>query len=179
MLKMARTSKKNRKKINVADAYECSSNIIPRDIWVKIATKVASNSIKDLFNMQIDHCIGGMDTLTMAAMGSDVEACYLFAMLLLSLGKEDEGHMRRGPEFFETIRASRAVKRCREVFRQVFEPWWMKVKSSDPGQPKVCQSTSCSTRGTMGVMEDLSGVSCVQCLVDYEVRGFLESFVLE
>ncbi|XP_057756593.1 uncharacterized protein LOC130975890 [Arachis stenosperma] len=52
MLEMARTSKKNRKKSNVADAYECPSNILPRDIWVRTATKVASNSIKDLFNMQ-------------------------------------------------------------------------------------------------------------------------------
>ncbi|XP_016200027.1 uncharacterized protein LOC107641033 [Arachis ipaensis] len=63
------------------------------------------------------HCIGGMDTLTMAATGGDVEAYYLCAMLLLSHGKEDEGNMRRELEFFETVRASRVVKRCKEVFR--------------------------------------------------------------
>ncbi|KAL4314247.1 F-box protein At2g35280-like [Arachis hypogaea] len=153
---MGGTSKRNRKKRNIAVSYQCPSNILPRDIWVRIATKVASNSIKDLFNMQascklfldpwrsdtvykhalmldlliasflyyydrpeksfidccaeagnpaallrvgmidfvwIGHCISGMDTLSMAATGGDVEACYFCAMLLLSHGKEDEEHL--------------------------------------------------------------------------------------
>ncbi|RYQ89529.1 hypothetical protein Ahy_B09g096118 isoform C [Arachis hypogaea] len=47
------TSKKNRKKKNVAVEYKCLINLLPRDIWVSIATKVASNSIQHLFNMQV------------------------------------------------------------------------------------------------------------------------------
>ncbi|RYQ89664.1 hypothetical protein Ahy_B09g096194 isoform B [Arachis hypogaea] len=55
-------SMKNRKKRNAAKSirekgtvsleYECPMNLLSRDIWVRIATKVASYSIKDLFNMQ-------------------------------------------------------------------------------------------------------------------------------
>ncbi|RYR07002.1 hypothetical protein Ahy_B05g074324 [Arachis hypogaea] len=237
---MAGGSMKNRKKRNAAKKigekgtvsveYECLLNLLPHDIWVKIATKVASYSIKDLFNMQvtskvflgaarsdavykeasmlelpiasflyyygclenrslercaearnpaallrvgmtefvwIGHCIDGMDTLTMAATEGDLEACYMCAMLLLSNGKEDEEHMRKGLEFFEIVRDSGALERCREVFAGR----WVEVKPFDPGQPEVCRSTSCCTRGTMGDVEDLSHVSCVQCLADYEVRG--------
>ncbi|XP_057744830.1 uncharacterized protein LOC130962664 [Arachis stenosperma] len=46
------TSKTSRKKGIVPVEYECSLNILPRDLWVRIATKVASYSIHDLFNMQ-------------------------------------------------------------------------------------------------------------------------------
>ncbi|KAL4397152.1 uncharacterized protein LOC110275627 [Arachis duranensis] len=55
---MAETSKKNRKnrknkkKRNIAIEYKCSINLLPCDIWVRIATKNALNSIQDLFNMQ-------------------------------------------------------------------------------------------------------------------------------
>ncbi|KAL4357138.1 hypothetical protein AHAS_Ahas09G0156700 [Arachis hypogaea] len=181
-MQMARSSVKNRKKRNAAKKigekgtvsveYKCLLNLLPRDIWVRIATKVASYSIKDLFNMQvtclfleccaaagnpvallrvgmtefvwIGHCIGGIDTQTMATIGGDLEACYMCTMLLPSHGK------------------------CREVFKQVFAGRWMEVKPLDPGQPEVCRSTSCRTQGTMSDVEDLSRVSCVQCLADYE-----------
>ncbi|XLU47645.1 uncharacterized protein LOC107632323 [Arachis ipaensis] len=249
---MAGGSMKNRKKRNAAKTirekgtvsveYECSLNLLPHDIWVRIATKVASYSIKDLFNMHatckvflgaarsdavykeasmlelpiasflyyygrpehsfieccteagnpaallrvgmiefvwIGHCVGGMDTLTMAATGGDLEACYMCAMLLLSHAKEDEEHMRKGLEFFEIVRDSGALERCREVFRQVFADPWVEVKPLDPVLSEVCRSTSCRTRGTMGDVEDLSHVSCVQCLADYEVRVFRELFAFE
>ncbi|KAL4374067.1 hypothetical protein AHAS_Ahas05G0144700 [Arachis hypogaea] len=32
---------------------ECPMNLLPRDIWVRIATRAALYSIKDLFNMQV------------------------------------------------------------------------------------------------------------------------------
>ncbi|XP_072088103.1 putative F-box protein At1g67623 [Arachis hypogaea] len=32
---------------------ECPLNLLPRDIWVRIATRVALDSINDLFNMQV------------------------------------------------------------------------------------------------------------------------------
>ncbi|XLT46019.1 hypothetical protein HN873_038623 [Arachis hypogaea] len=51
-LQMAGSSKTNRKEGNVRVEHECPLNLLTRDIWVKIATKVASNSIHDLFNMQ-------------------------------------------------------------------------------------------------------------------------------
>ncbi|XP_057734451.1 uncharacterized protein LOC130949856 [Arachis stenosperma] len=249
---MARGSVKNRKKRNatkkigekgtVSVEYKCPLNLLPRDMWVRIATKVASYSIKDLFNMQatckvflgaarsdavynetsilelpiasflfyygrpenmflecyaaagnsvallrvgmtefvwIGHCIGGMDTQTMATIGGDLEACYMCAMLLLSHGKEDEEHLRKGLEFFEIVRDSGVLERHREVFKQVFTGRWVEVKPLDPGQPEVCRSTSCRTRGTMGDVEDLSRISCVQCLADYEVRVFLELVAFE
>ncbi|RYR12069.1 hypothetical protein Ahy_B04g069596 [Arachis hypogaea] len=60
---MAGDSMKNRKKRNAAKKiggkgtvsveYENLLNLLPRDIWVRIATKVALYSIKDLFNMQV------------------------------------------------------------------------------------------------------------------------------
>ncbi|XLU33819.1 hypothetical protein S245_069885 [Arachis hypogaea] len=211
--KKRNAAKKIREKGTVSVEYECQLNLLPRDIWVRIATKVASYSIKDLFNMQatckvfwgaarsdavykeasmldlpiasflyyygrpenrfleccakagnptallwvwmtefvwIGHCIGGMDTLTMAATGGDLEAYYMCAMLLLSHGKEDEEHIRKGLEFFEIVCDSGALERCREVFRQVFAGRWVEVKPLDLGEPEVCWSTSCCTRGTMG-----------------------------
>ncbi|KAL4315828.1 hypothetical protein AHAS_Ahas15G0224100 [Arachis hypogaea] len=105
----------------------------------------------------IGHCDSGMDTLTMATTGGDLETCYMCAMLLLSHAKEDKEHMRKGLEFFEIV----------------------EVKLLDPGLPEVCWSTNCRTRGTMGDVEDLSRVSCVQCLADYEVRVFREFFMVE
>ncbi|XLR60628.1 hypothetical protein S83_011300 [Arachis hypogaea] len=87
--------------------------------------------------------------------------------------------MRKGLEFFEIVRDSGALERCREVFKQVFEGQWMEVKPLDSEQPEVCRSTNCRTRGTMGAVKDLSRVSCVQCLTTYEVWVFLESFAFE
>ncbi|XP_025652622.1 uncharacterized protein [Arachis hypogaea] len=190
---MAGGSMKNKKKKNVAKTirekgtvsveYEYPLNLLPHDIWVRIAMTVALYSIKDLFNMQatckvfldaarydavykeasmlellivsflyyygrpehrfieccaeagnpvallrvgmtefvwIGHCDSGMDTLTMATTGGDLETCYMCAMLLLSHAKEDKEHMRKGLEFFEIVGDSGALERCREVFKQVF-----------------------------------------------------------
>ncbi|XLU70986.1 hypothetical protein S245_030039 [Arachis hypogaea] len=49
---MAGISKKNRKKRNVLVEYEFLLNLFPYNIWVRIATKIASNSIQELFHMQ-------------------------------------------------------------------------------------------------------------------------------
>ncbi|RYR14053.1 hypothetical protein Ahy_B04g070722 isoform A [Arachis hypogaea] len=51
-LQMVGSSKINRKEGNVPVEHECPLNLLPRNIWVRIATKVASNSIHDMFNMQ-------------------------------------------------------------------------------------------------------------------------------
>ncbi|RYR38581.1 hypothetical protein Ahy_A09g043638 [Arachis hypogaea] len=228
-MQMARSSVKNRKKRNAAKKigekgtvsveYKCLLNLLPRDIWVRIATKVASYSIKDLFNMQvfldaarsdavyketsilelpiasflfyygcpenrfleccaaagnpvallrvgmtefvwIGHCIGGIDTQTMATIGGDLEACYI----------KTKSTCERDLNFLKLYVILGVLERCREVFKQVFAGRWMEVKPLDPGQPEVCRSTSCRTQGTMSDVEDLSRVSCVQCLADYEVR---------
>ncbi|XLR06820.1 uncharacterized protein LOC107646543 [Arachis ipaensis] len=45
-------SKARRKERDVPVEYECPLNILSRDIWVRIASKVASNSIRDLLSMQ-------------------------------------------------------------------------------------------------------------------------------
>ncbi|RYR21324.1 hypothetical protein Ahy_B03g066621 isoform A [Arachis hypogaea] len=174
----------------VSVEYECPLNLLPRDIWVRIATKVVSYSIKDRFNMQatckvflgaarsdavykeasmlelpiasflyyygrpehsfieccteaenpaallwvgmtefvwLSHCVGGMDTLTMAATRGDLEACYMCAMLLLSYDNEHEEHLQKGLEFLEIVSA-----------RKVFAGPWVEVKPLDPGLPEVC-----------------------------------------
>ncbi|XLR58837.1 hypothetical protein S83_009509 [Arachis hypogaea] len=51
-LQMARSLKKDTKKVDVSVQHECPLNLLPREIWSIIATKVASSSIEDLFNMQ-------------------------------------------------------------------------------------------------------------------------------
>ncbi|KAL4322150.1 hypothetical protein AHAS_Ahas14G0181700 [Arachis hypogaea] len=108
-----------------------------------------------------------METLTRAATKDDAETSYVCAMLLLC-NKEEEKHRQRGVEFFEIVRASGAIERCGEVFREIFEQRWVEVKSSNPGLPVVCRSASCSTRDTIGVVEDVSRVSCVHYLADYK-----------
>ncbi|XP_057747502.1 uncharacterized protein LOC130966702 [Arachis stenosperma] len=50
---MAGSSQKNIKKVDVSVQHECPLNLLPREIWSSIATMVASNLIKDLFNMQV------------------------------------------------------------------------------------------------------------------------------
>ncbi|RYR66592.1 hypothetical protein Ahy_A03g012616 [Arachis hypogaea] len=51
-LQMAGSSKTTRKEGNVPVEHEYPLNLLPPDIWVRIATKVASNLMHDLFNMQ-------------------------------------------------------------------------------------------------------------------------------
>ncbi|XP_057755388.1 putative F-box protein At1g67623 [Arachis stenosperma] len=49
---MAESSQKDRKKVDVSVQHKYPLNLLPRKIWSRIATMVASNSIEDLFNMQ-------------------------------------------------------------------------------------------------------------------------------
>ncbi|XP_015956356.1 putative F-box protein At1g67623 [Arachis duranensis] len=49
---MAGSPEKDTKKVDVSVQHECPLNLLPREIWSIIATKVASSSIEDLFNMQ-------------------------------------------------------------------------------------------------------------------------------
>ncbi|RYQ81472.1 hypothetical protein S83_014404 [Arachis hypogaea] len=119
------------------------------------------------------HRRGGMRTLTEAADLGDVEACYIAAMLLLSLGDKTDDEVRRGFEFFCVVRDSGTVERCREVFTQVFAGPWSDIPPANPEESVSCRSGSCRTRGTIGDDSDLSSVACVQCLAEYEVRKFL------
>ncbi|KAL4344611.1 hypothetical protein AHAS_Ahas11G0195700 [Arachis hypogaea] len=67
-----------------------------------------------------------------AAMEGSVEFGYLYVVLLLS-NHEDEVDRRRGVEFFEAIRISGEVNRCRELFTEIFEERWVDERPSDPG----------------------------------------------
>ncbi|XP_057747504.1 uncharacterized protein LOC130966704 [Arachis stenosperma] len=145
---MAGSTRTTRKEGNVPVEHECPLNILPPDIWVRIATKVASNSIHDLFNMQasckvfldaasskavykhatmrglteyfwIAHRGIGMELLPRASTESSVEAGYLFAMLLLC-DHENEEEVLNGVEMLESIRTSEKVERCREFFADIF-----------------------------------------------------------
>ncbi|KAL4381832.1 hypothetical protein AHAS_Ahas04G0172900 [Arachis hypogaea] len=73
----------------------------------------------------IGHYISGMETLTRVATKGDAETSYVCAMLLLC-NNEEKKHRRRGVEFFEIIRVSGAIKRCGEVFREIFEQQWVR-----------------------------------------------------
>ncbi|XP_072064540.1 uncharacterized protein [Arachis hypogaea] len=119
------------------------------------------------------HRRGGIQTLAKAAELGDVEACYISLMLLLSLGDKDEDEIRLGFEFFGVVREFGVVKRCREVFTQVFAGPWLEIPPADPEELMSCRFGSCRTRETMDDASDLSSVSCVQCLAEYEVRKFL------
>ncbi|XLR13227.1 uncharacterized protein LOC107632322 [Arachis ipaensis] len=235
---MAGSSKTNRKEGNVPIEHECPLNLLPRDIWVRIATKVASNSIHHLFNMQasckvfldaasseavyqhatmrviplvsflfyldrperrfLDRCVEaenmdailrqglteyfwivrrgiGMELISRASMEGSVEAGYLSAMLL-PCDHENEEEVQRGVEMLESIRTSGKVERYREFFADIFWERWVDERPSDPGHAVACRSTTCTTHGTLACVNDVSRVSCVHCLVDYEVRIFLEMF---
>ncbi|KAL4374068.1 hypothetical protein AHAS_Ahas05G0144800 [Arachis hypogaea] len=111
--------------------------------------------------------------------GDELEGCFMLAMLLLSIANEDEVLVRKGLKFFEIVHASGALERCRGVFSHLFAGPGLELKPLYTGLSEVCRSTSCRTRGTMGDVEDLSRVSCVQCLANYEVRVFLELFAFE
>ncbi|XP_072054254.1 uncharacterized protein [Arachis hypogaea] len=229
-----KVAKKVGDKRTVSIEYECPLNLLPRDIWVRIATRVALYSIKDLFNMQVSYKVfldvarfnaafkeasmmempiasfldnyglpkhrfiercaeaGNSGAILRVGMtefslfgdcvgvtGDELEGCYMCAMLLLSIANEDEELMRKGLKFFEIVRASGVLKRCRSVFSHLFAGPGLELKPLYTRLPEVCRSTSCRTRGTKGDVEDLSRVSCVQCLADYEVRVFLELFAFE
>ncbi|RYR08998.1 hypothetical protein Ahy_B05g076947 [Arachis hypogaea] len=195
---MAGGSMKNKKKKNVAKTirekgtvsveYEYPLNLLPHDIWVRIAMTVALYSIKDLFNMQAT-CKVFLDAARYDAVYKEASMLELLIVSFLYYYGRPEHRfieccaeagnpvalLRVGMTEFVWIghcdSDSGALERCREVFKQV------EVKLLDPGLPEVCWSTNCRTRGTMGDVEDLSRVSCVQCLADYEVRVFRELFV--
>ncbi|RYQ84140.1 putative F-box protein At1g67623 [Arachis ipaensis] len=233
---MVGSFQKGKTKLDVSIQHECLPNLLPLEIWLSIATMVASNSIKDLFNMQAScrlfasacnsdtvykhalvsvlpiacfldyfgrpamtflrrcakarnpaamlrvgmshlfwcgHRRSGIQTLTEAAELGDMEACYISAMLLLLLGDKTDDEIRRGFKFFGVVCEFGAVERCREVLMQVFAGPWSDIPPVDPEEPVSCRSGSCRTRGTIDDASDLSSVSCVQCLAEYEVRKFL------
>ncbi|RYQ90357.1 hypothetical protein Ahy_B09g096479 [Arachis hypogaea] len=121
----------------------------------------------------IGHDVSGMEGLNEAATAGDVEARYICSLLLMCHENEDDHLVRMGHELYETVRASGAVESCRKFFQQVFAGPWSEINPTDPAEAVACRSGSCPTRGTMTVASDLSGVSCVQCLAEYEVRNFL------
>ncbi|RYQ83605.1 uncharacterized protein LOC107620365 [Arachis ipaensis] len=231
-----RRKRQNRRNLRKEGARTRSNRVsailLPFDIWVSIASRIASTSIQDLFNMQVScrlfaaicssdavyrhalvsdlpiacflyyfgrptmrflhqcataqnlaallwvgmtalfwlgHHRRGIETLIEAAEVGNLEACYVSAMLLLSLDDKDEDDIRRGFEFFCVVRASGTVERCREVFTQVFTVPWTEMNLADPIEPVACHSGNCLTHGTMDVASNLSSVSCVQCLAKYDV----------
>ncbi|KAL4359140.1 hypothetical protein AHAS_Ahas08G0047600 [Arachis hypogaea] len=185
---MAGSSKTNRKKGNVKVEHECSLNLLPRDIWVRIATMVASNSIQDLFNMQVTSkgltkyfWIArrgiGMELLARDLTEGSIEAGYLFGMLLLC-DHEDEEEVQRGVEILDFIHTSRKVERCKEFFTDIFSERWVDETPSDPGHAVACRSTTCTTCGTMADVNDLSRVSCVDEQIIYTPFGIVFRYFL-
>ncbi|RYR21323.1 hypothetical protein Ahy_B03g066620 [Arachis hypogaea] len=116
-----------------------------------------------------------MELLSRASTEGSVEAGYLSTMLLLC-DHENEEEVQRGVAMLESIRTSGEVERCREFFADIFWERWVDERPSDPGHAVACRSTTCTTRGTMAYVNDVSHVSCVYCLTDYKVRVFLEMF---
>ncbi|KAL1290486.1 uncharacterized protein LOC107620687 [Arachis ipaensis] len=101
-------------------------------------------------------------------MDDHIEASYICAMLLLCANKDEE-HRRRGVEFFKIVLVFGAVKRCKVIFRDMFQlECWVEERPLDPGQPITCQSTRYSINGVMSVVEDVYSVSYLHCLADYE-----------
>ncbi|XLR19250.1 hypothetical protein S83_047162 [Arachis hypogaea] len=210
---MVGSSKINRKEGNVPVEHECLLNLLPRNIWVRIATKVASNSIHDMFNMQAS-CKVFLDAASSETVYQHVTmrviplVSFLFYLdwperrfidRCIEAGNAD-AILRQGlTEYFwigrrgigmellsrawmevsveaESVRTSGDVESCREFFADIFWERWVDERPSDPGDAVACRSTTCTTRGTMACMNDVSRVSCVHCLADYEVRVFLEMF---
>ncbi|KAL4381613.1 hypothetical protein AHAS_Ahas04G0151000 [Arachis hypogaea] len=79
----------------------------------------------------------------------------------------------------DLIRTSGKIEMYREFFTDIFWERWIDARPSDPGQSVACRSTACTTRGTMAGLKDVSRVSCVQCLADFEVRVFLGMFAFQ
>ncbi|XLR58211.1 hypothetical protein S83_008883 [Arachis hypogaea] len=81
-LQMVGSSQKNIKKVDVFVQHECLLNLLPCEIWSSIATMVTSNSIEDLFNMQVTCKVfmgaAGLDTVYKhATMSYKPLACFL------------------------------------------------------------------------------------------------------
>ncbi|RYR38582.1 hypothetical protein Ahy_A09g043639 [Arachis hypogaea] len=110
-----------------------------------------------------------MELLAKASTECSDEAGYLFAMLLLC-DHEDEEEVQSVYSYFWKRR------KVWGVFTDIFWERWVDERPSDPRHVVACQSTTCTTRGTMADVNDVSRVSCVHCLADYKVRVFLEMF---
>ncbi|RYR25566.1 hypothetical protein Ahy_B02g059377 [Arachis hypogaea] len=115
-------------------------------------------------------------TLLEAADAGDVQARYMCAMLLLTPGVGDEADAGRAVEMYANVLAAGKIELCREFFGQLFANPQIGVHLSDPGKPVVCWSSVCPTRGTIGAANDLSSVSCVHCLAEFEVLHFFSLF---
>ncbi|KAL4343407.1 hypothetical protein AHAS_Ahas11G0075300 [Arachis hypogaea] len=174
----------------------CPLITIRFDIWVSIATRVASSSIRDLFNMSdgvyrhalvselpvdcflyrsgrdamgfvsrcararnptallrqgmvalfwLGPCRSGIQTMTEAVDLGNVEACYLSVMLLWSLDDEDDDDIRHGLAFFDVVRESGAIERCRELFTLLLAGPWSEINLTDPAEAVACRSGGCSS----------------------------------
>ncbi|XLT41164.1 hypothetical protein HN873_072456 [Arachis hypogaea] len=209
---MAGSSKTNRKEGNVPVEHECPLNLLPRDIWVRIALRLhrirfmicsTCKRVAKFFWMQrvsklctnmqrsgnADAILRqglteyfwiarrgiGMELLSKAWTEGSVEVGYLSAMLLLC-DHENEEEMQRGVEMLESIRTFGDVERCREFFADIFWERWVDERPSDLGHAVACTSTTCTTRGTMACVNDVSRILCVHCLANYEVRILLKMF---
>ncbi|KAL4276063.1 hypothetical protein AHAS_Ahas20G0169700 [Arachis hypogaea] len=188
-LQMDGISKNSRKIRSEAAEYKYPLSLFSYDKWIKIATKVASNLIQELFQMKATckvfldaaksdvvfkhstmwYLLQGVSYfLDRATMDDHIEASYICAMLLLCANKDEE-HRRRGVEFFKIVLVFGAVKRCKVIFRDMFQlECWVEERPLDPGQPITCQSTRYSINGVMSVVEDVYSVSYLHCLADYE-----------
>ncbi|XP_057720369.1 uncharacterized protein LOC130934862 [Arachis stenosperma] len=123
--------------------------------------------------------MGRGDTLLAATDAGDVQARYLCEMLLLTPCVGHEVDAGRGVELYPNVLASGKIEMCRELFGQLFTNPLIGVNPSDPGKPVVCRSSVCPTRGSMGAANDLSSVSCVHCLAEFEVLHFFSLFTFK
>ncbi|RYR51261.1 hypothetical protein Ahy_A06g026287 [Arachis hypogaea] len=150
----------------------CPLTLLPRKIWERIAARVASASIHDLFNMQatcnvfLDAArssavykvasmaeipvvfgydmedLGGCDTLLEAVDAGDVQSRYMCAMLLLTPGVGDEADAGRGVELYENVLTAGKIELCRELLGQLFANPLIGVHPSDPGKPSSAGQAS-------------------------------------
>ncbi|XLR10049.1 hypothetical protein S83_037987 [Arachis hypogaea] len=200
---MAGSSKTNRKEGNVRVEHECPLNLLTRDIWVKIATKVASNSIHDLFNMQAS-CKVFLDAASSEAVYQHVTMRVIpLVSFLFYLDRPERRFIDR------CVEAGNADAILRQGLTEYFwiagrgigmellsRAWtegcveagylYAMLLLCDHGKEKEMQRgvemlesvrtfrdvESCN----MACVNDVSHVSCVHCLADYEVRVFLGMF---
>ncbi|RYQ86123.1 uncharacterized protein [Arachis hypogaea] len=189
---MAGSSKTNRKEGNVPVEHECPLNLLPRDIWCPffyldwperrfIDRCVEAGNADAILRQGLTEYFWiarrgiGMELLSKAWTEGSVEVGYLSAMLLLC-DHENEEEMQRGVEMLESIRTFGDVERCREFFADIFWERWVDERPSDLGHAVACTSTTCTTRGTMACVNDVSRILCVHCLANYEVRILLKMF---
>ncbi|KAL4275392.1 hypothetical protein AHAS_Ahas20G0102600 [Arachis hypogaea] len=111
-----------------------------------------------------------MELLARASMEGSVEAGYLLPCCYIVITKT---------KMKKKCKEVLNVERCREFFTEIFWERWIDERPSDPGHAVACQSTTCTTRGTMADVNDVSRVSCVHCLANYELaNGHLMLFQL-